>query len=156
MLRLGLHRSRLPVEEINIWEDPAAAAAVRAITGGDETVPTVVVGAKAMVNPSARQVIAAVRAELPGISPAAGAQPASWLARVRALLTAADPGRSPPLTGAASPGTLTTTGAQGRVAGCRLVHRGRPVGPRPGWRQAQGVRRSKWTGGTAYDEARVA
>src|SRR6266568_4999516 len=61
MLRLGLRRSRLPVEEINIWEDRAAAAAVRAITGGDETVPTVVVGTKAMVNPSARQVIVAVR-----------------------------------------------------------------------------------------------
>lgn len=87
MLRLGLRRSRLPVEEINIWEDPAAAAAVRAITGGDETVPTVVVGTTAMVNPSARQVIAAVRAELPGIGPAAGAHPASWLARVAGLLT---------------------------------------------------------------------
>jgi hypothetical protein len=95
MLRLGLHRSRLPVEEINIWEDPAAAAAVRTITGGDETVPTVVVGAKAMVNPSARQVIAAVRAELPGISPAAGAQPASWLARVTALLTRRRPWPQP-------------------------------------------------------------
>ena len=87
MLRLGLRRSRLPVEEINIWEDRAAAAAVRAITGGDETVPTVVVGTKAMVNPSARQVIAAVRAELPGFIPAAGAQPASWLAQVAGLLT---------------------------------------------------------------------
>jgi mycoredoxin len=87
MLRLGLRRSRLPVEEINLWEDRAAATAVRAITGGDETVPTVVAGTKAMVNPSARQVIAAVRAELPGIVPAAGAQPASWLARVAGLLT---------------------------------------------------------------------
>jgi len=91
MLRLGLRRWRLPVEEINIWEDPAAAAAVRAITGGDETVPTVVAGTKAMVNPSARQVIAAVRAELPGTFLASGAQPTSWLARVAGLLTRRQP-----------------------------------------------------------------
>jgi mycoredoxin len=61
MLRLGLRGARVPVEWVNIWEDSAAAARVRAITGGDETVPIVVVGTQAMVNPSARQVIAAVR-----------------------------------------------------------------------------------------------
>jgi hypothetical protein len=81
MLRLGLRRARLPVEEINIWEDPAAAAEVRDITGGDETVPTVVVGTLAMVNPSSHQVVAAVRAGQPGIIPAEGTRPASWLAR---------------------------------------------------------------------------
>jgi hypothetical protein len=95
MLRRGLRRWRLPVEEINIWEDPAAAAVVRAITGGDETVPTVVAGAKAMINPSARQVIAAVRAELPGIIPPAGAQPASWLARVAGSITRRQPWPQP-------------------------------------------------------------
>jgi glutaredoxin len=44
MLRLGLRSARVPAEWVNIWEDRAAAARVRAITGGDETVPTVVVG----------------------------------------------------------------------------------------------------------------
>ncbi len=86
MLRLGLHRARLPVEEINIWEDPAAAGQVRDITGGDETVPTVVVGTRAMVNPSARQVVAAVRAGQPGIFPAQGTRPAWRPARAAGFL----------------------------------------------------------------------
>ena len=87
MLRLRLRSAGVPAEWVNIWEDQAAAATVRDITGGDETVPTVVVGTKAMVNPSALQVIAAVRDGRPGIIPAAGAQPASWLARAFGLLT---------------------------------------------------------------------
>jgi mycoredoxin len=93
MLRLGLHRARLPVEEINIWDDPAAAAQVRDITGGYETVPTVVVGTQAMVNPSARQVVAAVRAGHPGILPPGRTRPASWLARAAGLLTRRRPRR---------------------------------------------------------------
>ena len=76
----------MPVQEINIWEidiweDRAAAARLRAITGGDETVPTVIVGSQAMVNPSARQVIAAARAGQPGIPPSR-CRPARILARV--------------------------------------------------------------------------
>jgi len=91
MLQRKLHRARLPVEEINIWEDPAAAAEVRDITGGDETVPTVIVGTRKMVNPSARQVIAAVRAEYPSILPADPARPESWLARMACLIAADGP-----------------------------------------------------------------
>lgn len=86
-LRLGRGSAAVPAEWVNIWEDQAAVAALRDITGGDETVPTVVVGTKVMVNPSALQVIAAVRDGRPGIVPAAGAQPASWLARAFGLLT---------------------------------------------------------------------
>jgi mycoredoxin len=44
----------------NIWEDPADAAFVRSVAGGNETVPTVVVGGVAMVNPRAAQVVAAL------------------------------------------------------------------------------------------------
>lgn len=65
MLRRKLHRTGLPLEEINIWEDPSAAATVRDIANGNETVPTVVVGTRAMVNPSAREVLAAVAEEAP-------------------------------------------------------------------------------------------
>ncbi|MEV4656607.1 hypothetical protein [Micromonospora sp. NPDC049301] len=36
---------------VDIWQDPAGAAAVRAIAGGNETVPTVVLGDRAVVNP---------------------------------------------------------------------------------------------------------
>jgi len=82
MLRLGLRRARVPAMWVNIWEDRAAAARVRAITGGDETVPTVEVGARAMVNPSARQVAAAVRDAQPGTLSRAGGRATWWLARL--------------------------------------------------------------------------
>jgi mycoredoxin len=61
MPRLRLRSARVAAKWVNIWEDRAAAAQVRAITG-DETVPTVTVGTQTMVNAPARQVIAAVRA----------------------------------------------------------------------------------------------
>jgi hypothetical protein len=86
MLRLGMRRARVTAEWVNIWEDRAAAAAVRQITGGDETVPTVVVGTTAMVNPSARQVLAAARADPPGATPTAG-DPRSRLKRAARALT---------------------------------------------------------------------
>ncbi|MFC4149525.1 glutaredoxin domain-containing protein [Micromonospora mangrovi] len=51
-LRLRLGRSARQAHWVNIWRDPDGAAAVRAATGGDETVPTVVVDGKAYVNPA--------------------------------------------------------------------------------------------------------
>lgn len=72
-LRGPLRRSGLPVREINIWDDPQAAARVRSVAGGNETVPTVVVGSHAMVNPSMGQVLAAVRDRAPDL--AARAEP---------------------------------------------------------------------------------
>jgi hypothetical protein len=51
-----LRRSGLAFREINIWDDPDAAAFVRSVADGNETVPTVVVGDVHMVNPSARRV----------------------------------------------------------------------------------------------------
>ncbi|SDT79318.1 glutaredoxin family protein [Actinoplanes derwentensis] len=47
--RLGADAARL--NWVDIWRDPAAAATVREITGGDEIVPTVVIGGQAHVNP---------------------------------------------------------------------------------------------------------
>jgi len=41
----------------NIWDEPKAAAFVRSVADGNETVPTVVIGEQALVNPSAKQVI---------------------------------------------------------------------------------------------------
>jgi glutaredoxin-like protein len=55
-LRMGLRLSRVPFTEVNIWHDPAAAAAVRAVADGNETVPTVAVGGRWLVNPRAGQV----------------------------------------------------------------------------------------------------
>jgi glutaredoxin-like protein len=62
-----LDRAGLPIRKTNIWEDPAAAAQVRSITGGNETVPTVVVGDTAMVNPRAADVADAARRHTPDL-----------------------------------------------------------------------------------------
>jgi glutaredoxin len=64
-LRRPLMASGLPVREINIWEESGAAERVREVAGGNETVPTVIVGSRAMVNPSFAEIEAAVRAEAP-------------------------------------------------------------------------------------------
>jgi hypothetical protein len=53
-------------EELNIWSDPSAAAFVRSVNGGDETVPTVVVGATAMRNPTPREVKRELERQAPG------------------------------------------------------------------------------------------
>ncbi len=58
-LRRGLRRAGLATNEVNIWTDRQAAATVRHLAGGNETVPTVVVGDAAFVNPSAAEVLAA-------------------------------------------------------------------------------------------------
>ena len=60
-LRRDLNRVGLPVTEVNIWDDPAGSAKVRSATGGSETVPTVIVGATALVNPSVQAVVATLR-----------------------------------------------------------------------------------------------
>ncbi len=65
MLRSGLRREGVPVNDINIWDDPDGAAFVRSVANGNETVPTVRVGSVSLVNPSAHEVKAVVKAEFP-------------------------------------------------------------------------------------------
>lgn len=72
MLLRPLRRSGLQLREINVWEDPAAAARVRSVADGNETVPTVFIGERAMVNPSLRQVLDTAHGE---------AQPMPWWSR---------------------------------------------------------------------------
>lgn len=56
-LRTQLRLARIPYRKVNIWRDPEAAAFVRSVADGNETVPTVVVGDHpAMVNPSLRRI----------------------------------------------------------------------------------------------------
>ncbi|MFG1837038.1 glutaredoxin domain-containing protein [Micromonospora sp. NPDC049175] len=50
-LRFALGRLAGRAHWVDIWQDPAGAAAVRAVAGGNETVPTVVLGGRAVVNP---------------------------------------------------------------------------------------------------------
>lgn len=68
-LRRGLSRAGVATIEHDIWSSADAAARVRAATGGDETVPTVFVGDRALVNPSVRQVVAAIKAADPDYRP---------------------------------------------------------------------------------------
>lgn len=56
-LRRRLRGTGVPFDEVNIWNDPGAAAYVRSVAGGNETVPTVRIGEVAMVNPSAKRVV---------------------------------------------------------------------------------------------------
>ncbi len=60
-LRLILRWHRLHPEMINIWRDPDAAAFVRSVADGNETVPTVVIDGHAYINPPPGQVVAALR-----------------------------------------------------------------------------------------------
>jgi len=46
---------------VDIWQDPDGAATVRAVAGGNETVPTVIAGDDARVNPRPAEVRALVR-----------------------------------------------------------------------------------------------
>lgn len=50
-LRTTLGREARRAYWVDIWRDPEAAAAVRAVADGNETVPTVVLGGEAHVNP---------------------------------------------------------------------------------------------------------
>ena len=55
----------IPVNERNIWENPEDAAIVRSIADGNETVPAVIVGPIGLVNPSVKQVQAALEEHAP-------------------------------------------------------------------------------------------
>jgi glutaredoxin-like protein len=52
-----LHEAGFDFGIVNIWEQPDAAAFVRGVARGNETVPTVAIGGVALVNPSPRQVL---------------------------------------------------------------------------------------------------
>ena len=55
-LERQLVKHQIPFEKRNIWEDPEAAAFVRSVARGNETVPTVTVGDTSLVNPSLDEV----------------------------------------------------------------------------------------------------
>lgn len=51
-LRNALRREATRYHWVDIWSDPAAAATVRSVADGNETVPTVVTPERSYVNPS--------------------------------------------------------------------------------------------------------
>ncbi|MET8224467.1 glutaredoxin domain-containing protein [Streptomyces sp. NPDC005301] len=60
-LRIRLWRGARGAHWVDIWRDPAGAAAVRAVNDGNETVPTVVVAGRPHVNPDPAWVRAQLR-----------------------------------------------------------------------------------------------
>ncbi len=87
LLRAGLRRHDLTFVEVDIWQDPDAAAVVRSLADGNETVPTVVIGPPgrdssttgtratdtgvwAAVNPSPDAVVKAAATHAPASLPA--------------------------------------------------------------------------------------
>ena len=59
-LKHQLDKRDLTYDAHNIWDEPEAAAFVRSVARGNETVPTLVVKGKAMVNPSIGDVVEAL------------------------------------------------------------------------------------------------
>jgi mycoredoxin len=113
MLLRGLERTGLVFDRVDIWEHPEAAAWVRTVADGNETVPTVRIAAPgaesgtdalALVNPSPRAVLDAVARLVPDALPAEsdadpgahGHGPLARLSgRLRQLRGRQGPGRGP-------------------------------------------------------------
>jgi mycoredoxin len=91
MLLRRLERTGLSFDRVDIWEEPAAAAWVRSVADGNETVPTVrVTGsdpqrAVALVNPSVAEVMSVLARLAPDELPA-GERPAGGERGLRRLL----------------------------------------------------------------------
>lgn len=69
LLDRELSRLGIPLDKYDIWEDEAAAAFVRSVAGGNETVPTVAIGSESRVNPSVEDVVALLRTHAPTLIP---------------------------------------------------------------------------------------
>ena len=59
----------VPLDKRNIWDEPEAAARVRSIANGNETVPTLVIGDAELVNPSASEVLRTMADQAPHLVP---------------------------------------------------------------------------------------
>lgn len=68
-LEKQLGRAGIEFEPHNIWDEDDAAGFVRSVARGSETVPTVVIGDVALVNPSAGQVFATMQEVAPHLLP---------------------------------------------------------------------------------------
>ncbi len=87
-LRSKLRATGVVFDEVNIWEDPDAAAYVRSVARGNETVPTVRIGPHGLVNPTARDVVRVAREHAPtAVEQVIDAEPSGGvLGRLRARL----------------------------------------------------------------------
>lgn len=69
MLQRKLDKLGIDRVEHNIWDDADDAATVRQHANGNETVPTVVIGNRGFVNPSAGELIAYLATQYPDLLP---------------------------------------------------------------------------------------
>ncbi len=69
MLDRALSKADVKLDKHNIWDDPSYAATVRSHANGNETVPTIVIGDQALVNPSADDVLAVLSQKAPHLVP---------------------------------------------------------------------------------------
>lgn len=74
-LRRELDRRNVPHHLVNIRDDPSAAAFVRSVAHGNETVPTVAIGQTVLVNPRIDAVLAAAMNHAPSAVPAGYSTP---------------------------------------------------------------------------------
>jgi mycoredoxin len=88
LLLRRLERTGIVFDRVDIWEHPGAAAWVRSVADGDETVPTVRIAAAdgaravALVNPSATQVLDTLGRLAPDALPRASDEPRGAVARL--------------------------------------------------------------------------
>lgn len=68
-LKRGLDKLGVERVEHNIWDSKADAAIVRKYANGNEVVPTVVIGDKGLVNPSAGELLAFLADNAPHLLP---------------------------------------------------------------------------------------
>ena len=80
MLQRKLDKLGIERVEHNIWDDPNDAAIVRQHAHGDETVPTIVIGDRGFVNPSAGELVAYLATRHPELLPDGFEQPEPGLA----------------------------------------------------------------------------
>lgn len=72
MLERQLGQLGVVLDKRDIWSDPSAAAFVRSVADGNETVPTVRIGPEARVNPSVAEVVAMIERHAPHLLPEPG------------------------------------------------------------------------------------
>lgn len=69
MLERDLEQAGIAVTRRNIWDEPDAAAIVRSVADGNETVPTIRIGDRALVNPPIAEVAGLLAEVAPELLP---------------------------------------------------------------------------------------